>query len=348
MQVRIANFQSILATQLQVDGLTVVIGPSNRGKSAAVRAIEGALFNRPGDGFVRVGAKTAEVDLAFDGHTVGWRKGGGLNEFTVDHVKHGRVGAKAPDVLAGLGFRDAVIGGRVKDDGKLDGGETVRPQVARQFDRIFLLDQPAAFINEVMVKLSRLEVLQRANRACSGDLRSAQSLLKVRQADVVKAGQAVTQLEPIVALRERVLALAARRVQVERQQARLQTLRQLAASRQQAVQRLGVTLPAVTSRSLPDPERLIHLRLLRDAADRAHDAIVKLPKRVKPTKKVVDAAKLYLLLKPLQTAAQLHAVHLASYGTDVEVSARAHTVAAAQLTALRAEVGICPVCERPF
>jgi len=270
MIIRVRDFQALGTAELVAEGLTVVVGPSDRGKSALLRAIEAGLFNRTGEGFVRVGQTSAQVALTFNGdgrdHEVVWEKGGGKNQFNVDGADYSRVGRDAPPVLKALGFRDEVIGARVKDDGKLDGGEMMRPQVARQFDPIFLLDQPGSFINEVMVKLSRLSVLQRANRACSTDLRSANGQFQFQQQAAQRARETAEVLRPVVALRERIEALCQQAEALGRTAQTIALLKALVVRRTAVVAVATATVPAVERGPLmrvqQDGLRAVSLRVL--------------------------------------------------------------------------------------
>src|SRR6187551_1753821 len=102
MKVTVRNFQSLGDVTLDASGLTVVVGRSNLGKSALIRAMTGALFNRPGEAFVRIGKTHAEVSLT-DLPTVlkgplnvEWTKGHNLNEFHVNGKDYKKVGQDAP------------------------------------------------------------------------------------------------------------------------------------------------------------------------------------------------------------------------------------------------------------
>ena len=268
--IRVRDFQALGTAEIVADGLTVVVGPSDRGKSALLRAIEAGLFNRSGEGFVRVGQTSARVALTFNGdgsdHEVVWEKGGGKNQFRVDGADYSRVGRDAPPVLKALGFRDEVIGARVKDDGKLDGGEMMRPQVARQFDPIFLLDQPGSFINEVMVKLSRLSVLQRANRACSTNLRSAKGQFQFQQQAAQRARETEEALRPVVRLRQQVEALCEWAEELGRVAQTIATLKALLVRRKAVAAVATATVPVVDRGPLmrvqQDGLRAVSLRVL--------------------------------------------------------------------------------------
>ena len=72
MKVEIKNYQSIVSQTLEVEGLTVVVGKSNVGKSALLRSISASWFGQSGDYFIRDGTPNCEVRCVFDGLEIGW------------------------------------------------------------------------------------------------------------------------------------------------------------------------------------------------------------------------------------------------------------------------------------
>lgn len=67
----IRNFQGIHRLDIPLDGITVLVGPTDAGKSAALRALRWLLFNRPsGTSFIRRGAGKTRVRLHIDGHVI--------------------------------------------------------------------------------------------------------------------------------------------------------------------------------------------------------------------------------------------------------------------------------------
>lgn len=349
IEIVVTDFQSIGHAELKATGLTVVVGPSNRGKSALLRAIEGVLFNKPGDQFVRRGAAMAAVTVAFSGHTVSWVKGAGANRFTIDGVGYSKVGVKAPDPLQALGFREVVIGARQKDDGRMEGGETLRPQVARQFgsDQIFLLDRPGTFVNELMVRLSRLGVLQRAGRACGLDLKQRKGLLKVRETDLTEAVADRQQLDPIVGLRDRVAALMVQREGLQQRLATQQQLRRLVAQRAKALSLSTLTLPDVAQRPFPLMTQVETLRPLVQRRQRvAVLPALPAPRTVKPA--LIKVLQQWEALRPL-TIGQRQARNWVEQAETV-AERRGDEVTAYQLdlSKLKLQVMVCPTCERPF
>lgn len=89
-EILIQNFQSHFHTVVKPapnGQLTVVVGPSDSGKSAILRALKWVLYNTPqGADFIRVGAAFAKVTITFaDGQTVvRWRSQGGINRYLVN------------------------------------------------------------------------------------------------------------------------------------------------------------------------------------------------------------------------------------------------------------------------
>ncbi|WP_308552239.1 AAA family ATPase [uncultured Peptoniphilus sp.] len=71
-KVHLINFQSHADSILDFDeGLNVILGRSDSGKTAVIRAIKWALYNEPrGDYFVRIGEKDTSVEITFSDDTV--------------------------------------------------------------------------------------------------------------------------------------------------------------------------------------------------------------------------------------------------------------------------------------
>ena len=79
---------TILRTQLieeVIEGVTTIVGPSDTGKSAVMRALRWVCTNTPnGDNFITWGQTLCEVTLYVDGHVVTRARGKGVNTYTVD------------------------------------------------------------------------------------------------------------------------------------------------------------------------------------------------------------------------------------------------------------------------
>lgn len=176
MKVRIQDFQSIQDVSLEVQGFTVIVGRSNIGKSAIVRAIEGALSNKEGEDFVRVGSRHAEVDIESPGLTLNWKKGSGHNDYVINGETLESVGRGAPPHIGAAGFRELEVN-KTK----------INVQVASQFSPIFLLDPSktsGAVAAELISDVGRLSEIQTALRECAKDKRTYESTVRVRQKDM--------------------------------------------------------------------------------------------------------------------------------------------------------------------
>jgi hypothetical protein len=244
VKIHIEDFQSLGAVDIEATGLTVLVGKSNLGKSAVVRAVEAALFNRPGAEFVRTDCATALVEItglpAADGSTldVRWEKGKSVNRSTVNGEDYAKVGNEAPPPVQAAGYRDIKVG-----------TEWLRPQVSGQFDPLFLLTRPGSFISDVLSMVSRLGVLLQADRACARDLKTAASELGIREFDLSKAKGLLAQVEGVPALRDRLAGLMDRWEQVSNDVERFQQAKRLLPLRNAL--RAAVALPVPPGTEVP-------------------------------------------------------------------------------------------------
>lgn len=322
MRIRIENFQSLGRADIEAEGLTVLVGRSNLGKSATVRALEGALFNRPGEDFVREGQSTCRVEVG-NLPTAGgvplnvvWEKGHNTNRFRVDGEDFSKVGVTAPPPLIAAGYRDLKIG-----------GESLRPQVAGQFDRIFLLDRPGSFVSDVLSVISRLAVLLNADRACTKDLKAEKQLLTVRQGDLTTAEKKLAAMQPIVELHDRVKALAAHVARAREVETMLADVRRLVALRAQLLPATRLTLPDATQVPADIGRAYLTAKpLTRDRRRLQPAAALGLPEH---TALPADLGAVYLTAKPL-TAERRRVVPAATKRLPRVVVQRPDTIDRAQ------------------
>jgi DNA repair exonuclease SbcCD ATPase subunit len=170
IKVRVRNFQSIEDASIEIDGLTVVTGTNNAGKSAFFRAIRGAFTNARGYDFVRHGESHCTVDLEFDdGQTLTWKKGKGVNTYVVNGKELPKVGHGVPPEAAVFGVEPMKAG-----------NSELWPQIAPQITGVsFLLHESGSVVAEAVADVERVNQLSRALKDCESDRRSARSSLKV-------------------------------------------------------------------------------------------------------------------------------------------------------------------------
>lgn len=165
--IRARNFQSHADSQIDLDGrVTVVVGTSNSGKSAIIRALEWVRTNRPrGKSFIRLGTARAlvEVGCSESGVLISRERAKSDNKYTVEDEEFSAVGTGVPEeVTQALGISEI--------------------QVQRQLDGPFLvLESPgkvAAAINEAVGLDSVVPLqseLRRRARQIDSDLETARA-----------------------------------------------------------------------------------------------------------------------------------------------------------------------------
>jgi len=183
VRIRVKDFQSIRDAEVVIEGLSVVTGPNNSGKTALLRAVRGVFTNPPAGPLVRQGAAFLSVELTFDDGTQilwekGWekpgQKGAGINRYSINGVEIQAVGRGAPPEIAALGVREIQAA-----------SDRVWPQVAEQFDgTLFLINRSGSAVAEALSDVEKVGKLTTALKLSEKDRRSADSELKVRRKDV--------------------------------------------------------------------------------------------------------------------------------------------------------------------
>lgn len=175
IKVRVRNYQSIEDATLTIDGLTVLTGTNNAGKSAFFRALRGVFTNTRGSDFVRLGAKHCVVDVTFDdGRTLTWKKGDGTNDYVIDGSHFPNVGHGVPPEVSEFGVVPVTAG-----------NADLWPQIAQQVTGVcFLFDRPGSVIAEAVADVDRVSQLGRALKSCESDRRGIKADIKIRRKDL--------------------------------------------------------------------------------------------------------------------------------------------------------------------
>lgn len=114
MKLRIQNFQAHKDTTIEFDRITTIVGPSDTGKSAVLRALKWVAKNEPkGTSFIRDGEKEATVTLSIDGHTIERKRSKTNNSYTLDGMELKAFGNEVPeDVSRILNLGDLTFQGQ--------------------------------------------------------------------------------------------------------------------------------------------------------------------------------------------------------------------------------------------
>lgn len=170
-RVGVRDFQSLRAVTLAVGKFTVISGPSNSGKSALLRAIRTVAENVDSPvAIVRHGAKNAATVLEFDEGKVAIVRGRSRAEYVLGEERYPKSGKAVPaEVEEFLRFAEV---------------EGERLSFAFQFDRPFLLDDPATQVAKVFGDLTNVTVLFAAVREANRRRLDVVQRLKTRTADL--------------------------------------------------------------------------------------------------------------------------------------------------------------------
>lgn len=191
IEIEIQNFQSIVKSELEVTGFTALVGRSNIGKSAIVRAIRCALSGGSGTDFVRHGSAClrrlkgnkkckcqSSVKIKTPVMELLWEKGDSVNRYTIikdsQENVYDSVGGGTPEFLM-PDFEPVKIG-----------SSTELVQVSRQFKPILLLDQSGPVVADVLSDVAQLDSINEAMRLVERDRKEALATKKVKGQDVVE------------------------------------------------------------------------------------------------------------------------------------------------------------------
>ena len=107
LKVTIENFQSISKGELEfTQGINIIVGQSNSGKSAILRAIKGAVLNTSGSQkYIKNGTKGFKVGIEYQGNSIEWSRTSKSPEYVINGEKYAKTGSSnLLDFLDNSGF----------------------------------------------------------------------------------------------------------------------------------------------------------------------------------------------------------------------------------------------------
>lgn len=166
--VSIENFQSHKNTYIEFSDFTSIVGPSNSGKTAIVRAIKWALFNTPsGTSFITRGQPSCKVTVTFNDNTSVTRiRGESENKYIlktdtdIQELEH-----------FGMGSVDSVVDFHGIYELDLF-GEKEPISVCGQLDRPFFISESDVTKAAMIGKLAGTDKIDYAIKEASSDVRS--------------------------------------------------------------------------------------------------------------------------------------------------------------------------------
>lgn len=171
-RLKVDNFQSLTSADVELGKLTVIVGPSNSGKSAVVRAIRAACHNVRSPSIVTAGHKKTTISLSTtDGDTVVLERGEGVARYSL-HIDGG-----SPEIFT-------KIAASVPDDvTKILAMPPGGPNFTTQFDKPYLLGESSTEVARVLSDLTNTHVVLGAAREANRARLAASTELTVRVKD---------------------------------------------------------------------------------------------------------------------------------------------------------------------
>lgn len=217
--ISISNYQSLTDVNLELSPLTVIIGPSNVGKSAFTRAAKCLTSNERGDRFITHGEKQTRIQAETERGTVTLYRGK-RNEYVLSSED-------------GTEKSYTKLSGAVPEEvSEFIGIPAVDPiNYASQFDMPYLLKTSASEVARTLGELTNVSVIFEAAREANRQRAAAAAKLKTRAADyedlTVNLDRYRTLKEDTAAVEEAEQLLASardRQTRIFRLQSAVQTL----------------------------------------------------------------------------------------------------------------------------
>lgn len=191
MILEIKNFQSMAEAKIDLSGFVAVVGPTNRGKSAIIRALRTILYNEWDASYLRLGTTQCIISITFSES-----EGGSvakvllekpLNTYRVwmrngEERTYPKVGIDVPEEIKQLGFR--ILQSERDDKFNLN--------FQGQFDPLFLVAQSEVVITSFFNTVFKVTQFERALKNINND---SMKLNKEYEAQSVKLTSDKANLE---------------------------------------------------------------------------------------------------------------------------------------------------------
>jgi exonuclease SbcC len=171
-KIRLQNFQSHKDTTIEFDpGLTVILGQTDQGKSAIIRALKWVLYNEPrGTDFITAGCNSCRVTLEMSNGTLITRERDGqinryiLKENDSKHVFEGFGNTIPLEIIKAHGIPKVHI----------DVDSITAVNLAEQLEGPFLISESGSKRAKALGKLAGIHVIDAAQRTVIKDITDAE------------------------------------------------------------------------------------------------------------------------------------------------------------------------------
>jgi len=255
--IEVRNFQSLAHVAVELAPFTVIVGPSDSGKSAFTRAVRTLTSNQRGNAFISHGEKVTTIKATTDHGTVMLKRGKAQsdNEYVIipegkpeEQRTFTKLGGDTPPEVS------AFIGIPAKDP----------INYAGQFDKPYLLDDSGGEVARVLGALTNVSVIFDAAREANRRKLAASGTLKTRAQDIEQIRTRISDYRPLKQQRaaiEQAEAHIEKARDLKQQISRLQQLIQSITTSQQTI----AQLTPIASAEIPTTDLIeqAHARVTR-------------------------------------------------------------------------------------
>lgn len=281
-RLRIEDFQSWDSADVELGPFTVFVGPSSRGKSAIVRALEALATNPPvpkstQQSYIRHGKKECLVLVEdSDGTVVSWVKGPQPLYYTLvngDEHEFTKLGREVPnEVRDALGIRPISV----------DDQHSIWPQFHTQgLDYAWLIRESPSQRARTLAAMTRLDAIVGAQILARRDIKRSNDAISTTTAQLAGVEQELADYEDLAVDEKRLKRARALSDTIDEQQARFDQGSTLQVRRERYEEQLREDLP----------ETKVADKLLRQAQHiaRAHGLVLQRREVLSRVKSLSDA-----------------------------------------------------------
>ncbi|WP_408955923.1 AAA family ATPase [Natroniella sp. ANB-PHB2] len=201
--IEIKNFQSHADSRLEFEeGLNVITGPSDQGKSAIIRALRWVLYNEPrGTDFIRTGTNSCQVTIELDNDfKITRRRTKKENRYELitpegeEHVFE-KVGSKVPQEVKDVHGMPKI---------ELDSDLERTLNLDYQLDGAFLLNASGSERAKVLGRLIKVHIVDAAIRDTTKDLRDLNQEQKRAEQELVDLDDKLEEFNDLDTLSEEI------------------------------------------------------------------------------------------------------------------------------------------------
>lgn len=209
VSVEIENFQAHENLTVNFSNYTGITGPSNKGKTAIVRAINWCLYNNPsGSDFITKGKTKCRVTVTFsDGLAITRTKGSNVNSYDIIPV--------GEDIIHMEGFGVGPVDEVVKAHGmhEIDFfGERQSLNICKQLSQPFFLGESPTTKALMIGKLGKTDIIDLSIKNTASDIRSKKAQAKEYKAELKEVKSELSELKGLATM-EKALDYADKRLE---------------------------------------------------------------------------------------------------------------------------------------